>query len=283
MKKEEIENMMKNWQTPEIRSKADSWEMLVSKINKTDQPFEQDLLQKKNTKVISFQKRIALAVAIAASMLFGVIYFGGSSTTDIHFAEKSEAPVILPDGSKIWVNADSDISYNENTWNENREVTLTGEGFFEVEKGSSFRVITNHGEIMVLGTSFNVLTRANYFEVECYTGKVAVTSSGDKKILTPGKATRLSNENLSDTYTIQELLADWKNDKFRFENQDLTSVFDEISTVYNVEINTAGIDTDSKFFTGNFNIGDINSTLETICLPMALNFQIEGNKITISE
>ena len=66
-----------------------------------------------------------------------------------------------------------------------------------MEKGTSFRVLTSEGIIEVLGTEFNITVRDNYFEVQCFEGKVKVTSSNtdNETILTQGNALRIVNNN----------------------------------------------------------------------------------------
>lgn len=263
---------MLNWEVPVANSKTEAWDDLMSKIDQSTA---------KETKVVPFRKKVAAFVAIAAVAVLGVLYFLPSGNTEIHFAKKQTSPVILPDGSKVWANANSDLAYNKDAWENNREVILDGEAYFEVEKGSKFTVKTPHGAVSVLGTSFNVLDRKDFFEVECYTGKVAVDANKEQQILTPGKATRVIGNQLKTIYSIQELQADWTIDKFRFENQSLTRVFEELSETYGVscQLNFS----EEKFFTGNFDIKDLEASLKTICLPMGLNYSIDGKTVIISE
>lgn len=272
MKKKEIDKILLNWEVPATKSKNEAWDELMSKINEP---------APSKTEAIVLRKRIAAIVAVAAVVVLGVLYFIPSGKTELQFAKKQLTPALLPDGSKVWANAHARLVYDKETWNKNREVNLQGEAYFEVVKGSKFTVKTSHGDVNVLGTSFNVMNRKDFFEVECYTGKVAVTAQEDEKILTPGKATRLVNNHLADIFQIQELQADWMNDKFRFENQSLTQVFEELSDFYQVtfQLNFEG----EKFYSGNFDNKDLETTLKTICLPMELNYSIQGDQVIISQ
>lgn len=272
VKKEEIEKMINQWQVPATQSKEESWEILSNRI-------EESASETKETKVVSFRRNIILAVSIAAVVVLGIVFFLPNSDTELQFSAKQIEPTVLPDGSKVWANANSTIVFNEETWGESRTITLLGEAYFEVKKGSSFQVKTNFGEVTVLGTSFNVLANQSYFEVECYTGKVQVVSSSSKKILTPGLATRKVNNHLVDSYIIQELKADWKNNKFRFDNIPLNQVFDEISTTFKVDIKSS--DLSDKLFTGNFEVKDLETALETVCTSMGLSFIIENHTVVI--
>ncbi|MEM9931461.1 MAG: FecR domain-containing protein, partial [Bacteroidota bacterium] len=94
----------------------------------------------------------------------------------------------LPDGSVVYANAVTTLSYSPQEWSSARDVQLKGEAFFEVEKGSNFTVNTPQGTVEVLGTSFNVLAREDIFEVICYTGKVRVTAGERTAELSPGQS-----------------------------------------------------------------------------------------------
>ncbi len=282
VKKEDLNKIMLNWEVPATKSKKEAWEELSAKINPTKLHDEKNLFSNTHsTKVISIRKKLIALTAIAAVLIAGFLYFTQSNDTVVRVAEKQNSPVILPDGSKVWLNANSELVYNKTKWNQNREITLKGEGYFEVKKGKQFKVITDYGNVTVLGTSFDVLARKNFYEVECYTGKVAVTAANDQKILTPGKATYLHNNQLKAVYNIQELNADWTTNKFRFENQPLPRVFDEVSQTFKVDIKYDL--KKERFFSGIFNINDLESTLKTICLSMDLKYSIQGTTVIISE
>ena len=64
----------------------------------------------------------------------------------------------------------SQLEYNASKWDENRSLELKGEAFFDVEKGKRFDVTTEFGNVSVLGTEFNVLSRDSIFKVSCYEG-----------------------------------------------------------------------------------------------------------------
>ena len=115
----------------------------------------------------------------------GSYYFTSlDSITTTDLAEHTE--VYLPDSSQVILNAESKISFNKKTWDENRNVTLEGEAFFKVAKGKRFTVATESGIITVLGTQFNVENRKNFFEVTCYEGLVSVTYNNKETKLAAG-------------------------------------------------------------------------------------------------
>lgn len=159
--------------------------------------------------------------------------------------------VILPEGSRVELNADSRLKYKPLWWHISRSVELTGEGYFEVVKGSRFVVNSPNGTVAVLGTSFNVLSRDKHFDVVCLTGKVKVTSKTEMAILTPDMRTQVKEGKL-----VASLLENpahsiaWTQGKFYFEDAPLGEVIKEIERQYNIKI--AAPSRTDYFYTGNF-------------------------------
>ena len=106
--------------------------------------------------------------------------------------------VILPDGSIAQLNGSSTLKYHPYWWNISRNISLEGEAFFEVAKGSKFSVESKNGTTSVLGTSFNIYARSNQYEVVCVTGKVWVENATGEvsTIITPNQKAVLSIPNL---------------------------------------------------------------------------------------
>src|SRR5690606_17662150 len=96
-------------------------------------------------------------------------------------------------GSMVLLNSLSELTYKKSSWNDNREVHLQGEAYFQVEKGNRFTVVTSAGNVSVLGTHFNVKQRGNYFEVTCFEGLVAVKTPTDSILLPAGKNFQIIN------------------------------------------------------------------------------------------
>jgi len=155
--------------------------------------------------------------------------------------------VILPDGTKVWLNAGSSLIYPISFVGNERKVKLSGEGYFEVAKlkGMPFKVKTNTQEIVVLGTHFNV----NAYEDEPVVkttlaeGSVKVITGGEQVnnggavMLSPGQQSLLSKGNRLSVKTV-DVAAEiaWKSGIFSFQNTDIQVVARELSRWYNVEI-----------------------------------------------
>jgi transmembrane sensor len=140
--------------------------------------------------------------------------------------------LILPDGSKVWLNAASSITYPTAFTGADRAVSITGEAYFEVEKDTRkpFIVKTIHESIKVLGTHFNVnaYSDENAVKTSLVEGRVMV----DDKVLEPGQA---YYEGEVVTTNVSQDIA-WKNGVFDFDDVEFASAMRQISRWYNLDI-----------------------------------------------
>jgi ferric-dicitrate binding protein FerR (iron transport regulator) len=148
----------------------------------------------------------------------------------------------LPDGTKVWMNAGSTLTYPTAFTGGERTVTVTGEAYFEVVRNAvmPFKVSVNgQSEIEVLGTHFNVKAYAN--ETGIYTtlleGSVAVKNFHDKIILNPGQQAVASSAPGIDVHAadVDKVMA-WKNGLFDFEGATLGEAMNQLSRWYDIEV-----------------------------------------------
>ena len=145
---------------------------------------------------------------------------------------------LLPDGSTVILNADSELSYTASDFDQAREVTLKGEAFFEVTPGSPFLVKGEQGSVEVLGTSFNAYFRNQQLEVSCFTGSVKVSTGESSHMLEPGQLTKSGeSEPLSKPATFdQNKVASWRTGEFYFDQVPLSEVLQELQRQFDLEI-----------------------------------------------
>src|SRR5690606_9773733 len=156
--------------------------------------------------------------------------------------------VVLSDGTKVWLNAASTLTYPSEFSEEKREAALSGEGYFEVSgmNNRPWVVRRSRQEITVLGTSFNI--NAYRDEPETVTtlvsGSVRVSSSVSSEAGSPAgqllrpseQATLTANgQLLKQRVNVSDALA-WKQGRFSFENKSFRQVMDELARWYDVEI-----------------------------------------------
>ena len=238
-------------------------------------------INKKAPKLLWLRYAAAVAVVILAIFL---LYQPG---TTVETANAELVTHLLPDGSKVELNADSKIWVNPKDWEENRSVRLEGEAFFEVEKGSTFTVETSRGRVQVLGTSFNVFSRDAFLEVECFTGRVEVTlPEGNSKSLSAGLGVKaMPNENLSAIFEIDTTIrAGWRIGKIDMDDVSLQRALDEIERQFDQEIEVQVSDSlRNKLYDFYFETSNLDSALTSVTFIGSLELLRKDEKIIIRE
>jgi len=194
----------------------------------------------------------------------------------------------LPDGTKVWLNAASSITFPTAFTGPERKVTITGEAYFEVadNKSRPFRVNVNEMEITVLGTWFNVNAYADEstMNTSLLQGKVSVAQHDQAVTLAPGQQAQVSTQNepirVIAAADVQQAVA-WKNGLFSFTQADLGAVMRQLSRWYAIDVTfPEGIP--KRSFTGD--IGR-SLTLDQVLKGLSktrINYKImNGNKIVI--
>lgn len=197
--------------------------------------------------------------------------------------------VTLPDGTRVRLNANSELNYPVSFAHDKREVSLEGEAYFEVAKKANqpFLVNTEHQQVTVLGTHFNVeaYTGSDYpIKTTLVEGKVRVkaTLNQMENVLEPGQQSLLQHGRLSKKKVdIDQELA-WLNGKFNFDGKRLKEVMDEVSRWYNVDVVYKGNIPDIEFFGGTFRTGKL-STILSLLESNDITYQMTtDNKIIIA-
>lgn len=188
---------------------------------------------------------------------------------------------LLPDGSTFQLNAVTKFSYFTKRWTERRKVFLEGEAYFEVQKGSTFEVITNVGKVKVLGTKFDVHTYNNFIIVSCYEGSVNVSNmKHDSITITHGQRVEIIDDRFTE---IRELLTEgpeWKNKLLKFENVTLDFICREMKKYYDFEFEISK-ENQSKFFTGYIPTNDFLKSIDLICTPLQIKYKLSGKKLVL--
>lgn len=221
-----------------------------------------------------------LKIAAVIAVLFTVYLFINSLDTTIETKIAEKQYFLLPDDSKVVLNANSTINYNKKDWKKSRELTLNGEAYFNVSKGKKFLVITQLGIVNVLGTKFNVLARDDNFYIKCYEGLVSVSFNDTIIKLSAGKKLKIENGVLIKHYKNNTSSPGWIANESSFENTTLAIVLKEFERQYPIKITTENINV-NKRFSGSFTHNNLNLALKSVCDPLNLSFTINGEDVTI--
>ncbi len=220
--------------------------------------------------------RPALKIAASVAVVFLVyLFISPDATTTIATGPAEKTTITLPDNSLVTLNAQSSLSYNEKQWEQNRQVKLKGEAFFEVARGSRFDVSAENGTVSVLGTRFTVTDRDKYFEVICFEGLVAVQASREQVKLSPGHMFRVIDGNVMTEADIQGSAPGWLADESSFKSVPYKYVLEELERQYGVDITTRNVNL-NQLFTGRFTHKNLSLALKSISLPLNLQYKIVG-------
>ena len=200
-----------------------------------------------------------------------------------------KSKIQLPDGSVVWLNAESKLRYPEVFESDIRKVYLEGEAFFDVmhNKARPFVIDVSGGQIKVLGTSFNVRVYPDDQDVETsvVTGKVAFQSEDAKASeILPGEQVIYSkNEKVLIKQPIDtgEIIA-WTRGELIFKDESLREVAKELERWFNVKISARGKKVLKCRITANFNNKSLEEILRNIKVILPIDYEIKDNKVMLT-
>lgn len=251
-------------------------------------------------------RRISLrrsAVRIAAAAVIAAVLLAGGLTTVLlskrlaqpvtvvtQLGERSQ--VVLPDGTKVWLNSSSSVEYVAPFFSRQRRVKMEGEAYFEVEhdRRAPFVVSTNGLDIEVLGTRFNIRNDDNEHRVTTVLleGAVKAYASGREQAsvrLYPAQQlvfdTRTHAMRLTDCPSAERSI-NWIDGRFCFEHDTFGEIVAELKRYYNVDIRFMDNRLRDMRFSGNFRVEDgIYHIMSVLQLTYKFNYRIAGNDIEL--
>lgn len=251
-------------------------------------------------------RRISLrrsAVRIAAAAVVAAVLLAGGLTTVLlskrlaqpvtvvtQLGERSQ--VVLPDGTKVWLNSSSSVEYVAPFFSRQRRVKMEGEAYFEVEhdRRAPFVVSTNGLDVEVLGTRFNIRNDDNEHRVTTVLleGAVKAYASGREQAsvrLHPAQQlvfdTRTHAMRLTDCPSAERSI-NWIDGRFCFEHDTFGEIVAELKRYYNVDIRFMDNRLRDMRFSGNFRVEDgIYHIMSVLQLTYKFNYRIAGNDIEL--
>lgn len=210
---------------------------------------QQILLDDANTGAIANQAGVTVTKNISGQIVYDASSpspSGPDAFNTISTPNGGQYQIILPDGSKVWLNAASSLKYPVRFVGNQRKVTLTGEAYFEISKNPKkpFFVSSTDQTIRVLGTHFNLSSYANEpVKTTLAEGKIEISqpSSPQKTILLQGDESIITRTGLSVRKVDPEDAIAWKDGLFIFSSTDLKDVMRQISRWYDVEVEYSAI------------------------------------------
>ncbi|MBE9598462.1 FecR family protein [Pedobacter sp. MC2016-24] len=193
----------------------------------------------------------------------------------------------LPDGTRVWLNADSKISFPMQFSGKSRKILLSGEAYFEVQHlalATPFIVETPGQQVTVLGTHFNI----NAYKDEADTkttllqGSVKVSQGSAFSILSPGQQAILSAQNISLKAVNVNDVIDWKNGEFIFKNEPLPNILRRVARWYNVTVTYQAKYDQIPTYSGSVSrLNNVSEVLHMLEKTGDSRFEIRGNQIIV--
>jgi transmembrane sensor len=296
----EFGKLRSDWKIMESMKQFDvdnAWNKLHGRIIENGEPVQED--SAKSTFIprrmvwgtpLRIAASLLLLIALGASVAIAV---GRFSKVTVTTAENEQLrKVTLPDGSTVTMNGSTTLSYMKHFHGNERNIRLTGEAFFEVtpDKSRPFIIHTDEADIRVVGTSFNVDTRANSSDVEVYvsTGIVQVykpESIKNSVFLHPGEIATVSKNMINCKTTPNENALAWKTGKMDFRGIPWSEAVSMLNKIYNVNIVLKEPGMSSIKTTGEYRYPEepLDTILRILCQQSALRIEKSDNKIYLSK
>ena len=195
--------------------------------------------------------------------------------------------VVLPDGTKVWLNDASSIYFPSEFTGKVRQVRITGEVYFEVAASAKipFEVLVNDITVQVLGTHFNVMAYKDepVSKVTLLQGAVKVVEGSRTVLLKPGQQAQMSDKGgliHVESVDPQGIIA-WKNNQFWFNDDSIQTVMRQLSRWYDVEVIIKG--DIPQHFDGNISRNiSVSQVLEALQATRHLQYEIQDRTIIVS-
>lgn len=283
----EFSFLLKVWESNKVEIQEFDSKQAVKRIKAELQ------LRKENTKkTIPLYLRLSRIAAVFILLICaaGASYFSWEAISKPEFVEhtntsKQATELLLPDGTKIWLNKGATVLFPEKFKYSKREVQLKGEAFFQVQRDVDrpFLITAENALIEVIGTSFNVLSNLNSTTVDVTTGKVQLSSKlgNSKTIIIRGESARAENSSIKKYKTTNLNYLSWKTGIFIFDKAPLKMVLHELNRFYEKPIVMDEELLDKNVLTFQLDNTSIDEVLEIIQLTCAVEIEDRGGDYLI--
>jgi ferric-dicitrate binding protein FerR (iron transport regulator) len=239
----------------------------------------------------------SISAAVALFLMFGVnLYINKSllnntvASTNMYIPKGEKGQLYLPDGTKVWLNSDSKLTFSSDFNTKNRVVILEGEAYFDVTKNEKhkFTVKTAQLDVVVHGTAFNVsaYTQSPNINISLQRGAISVLKSTSSELL----ASLLPNQSISidkQLYTtrVNTFEADsdiaWTFEELIFEHASIDEVFSKMENWYGVNITLTSSKPDLKY---RFKVKSESLTeiLQLINKITPIEYQVDGKEVIVN-
>lgn len=243
------------------------------------------------TNMMRYAAAVLITLTVSVFLVYYYSFINEEERLFVVYAEKGQrSNLVLPDGTKVWLNSDSRLEYNTSYGKKERIVKLVGEAFFEVSKDKEHRFLvkTQKMDVEALGTAFNVQAypEENEVSTSLINGKVRVSTPCKEVILSPNQQVSYvkSTNSLSVSgITTSEHANGWINGAFSFNNTSLEDIAKELNRMYNMELKFNSDEIKELRFTGIIKNNSLTNVLEIISLTAPVTFKVLDNTIILDK
>lgn len=259
--------------------------------------FMRGIKQKARRKLcINTLKYVAVAVVLIISTVLGTLFLqerdANLETNSLYVPAGQRAQITLQDGTRVWLNAQSTLTYPSRFSRNSRDVEVVGEAFFDVAKGQKpFVVSTPEIELQVLGTRFNVYAYPDgeYTQADLIEGSLRIVekrNNGRVALLNPNEQMVYRNHTMEISPILNPDRMLWKKGVYSFHNERLIDIIEKLQLYYDVKIVVEDPDIFNVRYTGKFRQRDgIHEILRIIqkIQPFKIEVDTDNNIITLTK
>lgn len=287
-----FDHYQREWEQASNTMNADIQARMFSEIVEKVDALEKQGPVKRKYKLTSWL-RYAAAVCVVCMVGLGTYYFTRSNMLSgeefIVFAERGQkANIELPDGTVVWLNSDTKLSYKNSYNSKDRTLVLSGEAFFDVAKNKEkpFVVIANDVDIEALGTQFNVKAYKDENQITTTLVEGAVRLKDDKQsiVLNPNEQViyaRNTSRFSSKVKIDSERTVPWRNNELTFNGENLGEIALTLERIYNLHIDFADEKLKKYTFSGHIRNNSLSNVLDLLTYAVPIAYVSNGDTIKI--
>lgn len=255
-----------------------------------------EIQHKTSNREFNYRKWLSIAAMVAViivssifvNSIYNLRYFKEDMVVNVAKGEKAD--ILLPDGSRVWINSGSVLTCGSRFNNKERIVYLAGEAYFDVAKNEDapFVVKSSDFSVTALGTSFNVKAypEDNQFSVVLIEGEIEAGDSENRLKLLPNQKIvyhRLSRNIQKTDVADGAIYADWIKNKLSFESETFENIATTLERSYNVSIVLESVSLKNTRYSGTLKNSSLDSILHLFSLTSPLLYRVEDTVIYLSE
>lgn len=279
-----------------FREWEEEWYDVKSHSFRNAQSFEnlkKKIKTRRRNRIIMYTSIAAASVAALAVIGLSIkgAFFPSSVetiTASTKYMERSK--VVLPDSSTVWLNSATTLTYDSKYDKKNRNVTLSGEAFFDVRKNDDipFVVRTGNSSITVKGTKFNVTAYSNEKETTAslLQGRIDFSNPSISVSLVPDESITydMTTGNVTKQKTDVSKTVRWLDDKLDYEDITMSRLLLRLTALYGIDIQYIPANSEEKEFSILLNASQsVYDILDAVSCIVPINYRTEGATIIVTE